>query len=292
MSSVVAAAVVLLVTAGAYGALAPWLARSVPGRFTAVPPARSRSLAGAAAGGLVTLTAALCGALPWHPPAPDGTTAALVLLGLALGCGEFAAAAFLSSVVADAGAALRGTRVARGAERVLAAVRRAGTRARDDGRPRTAPHRTARTATRATVLPPRTTRPASAAGQTHWLALARGQAAEEARARVAGPGAAWGVAALAVAVVAEEGAFRAGLVSALAGAGAVAAVGVAVLAHAAVQVRAVPDGRRTAPDVWLPALLVPAVHAALYWRTGTLTPLLAADAAYLALLIPTERKRS
>ncbi|MFE0101067.1 type II CAAX prenyl endopeptidase Rce1 family protein [Streptomyces sp. NPDC059009] len=261
MSGAVAAAAVLLVAAGAYGVLVPWLARHAPGRFTAVPPARARSLAGAAAGGLVTLTAALCGTLPWHPPAPDGTTAALVLLGLALGCGEFAAAAFLASVVADTGAALRGTRAVRVGERGRAAPRRAP-------------------------------RPASAAGQTHWLGLARGQAAEEARARVAGPGAAWGVVALAVAVVAEEGAFRAGLVSALAGAGAVAAVGLAVLAHAAVQVRAVPAGRRTAPDVWLPALLVPAVHAVLYWRTGTLTPLLAADAAYLALLIPTERKRS
>ncbi|QEU93103.1 type II CAAX prenyl endopeptidase Rce1 family protein [Streptomyces kanamyceticus] len=256
---VVGGGLTLAVAAAAYGFLAPWLT----GRLTGLAPARARSLAAAAAGAMTVATAFAVGVLSWNLTAPDATTVPLLLIGLALGCGEFAAAAFLTSVVADTADALRGTRP------VLAAARRM-----PRPRPATA---AARTTT-------------AAAGRTHWLGLARGHVAEEARARVAGPGL-WGVVALAAAVLCDETVFRATLTEALAGAGAWLAVGVAVLAQITVVVRGMPAGRRRTPEAWAPALLMATVHTVLYWRGGTLVPLLAADAAFFALLIPTEGKR-
>lgn len=257
----VAGGLALAVAAAAYGFLAPWLA----GRLRRSAPARARSLAATAAGAVTVAAAIAVGVLPWHPAPPDATAVPLLIVGLALGCGEFAAAAFLTSVVADTADALRGTRP------VLAFARRM---------PRLRP------ATAAT-----STRPRTAAGRTHWLSLARGHVAEEARYRVAGPGA-WGVVALATAVLCDEIVFRATLTEALAGAGAAMAVGVAVLAQIAVVVRGMPAGRRRAPETWAPVLLMATVHTVLYWRGGTLVPLLAADAAFFALLIPTEGKRT
>ncbi|MFJ2771514.1 type II CAAX prenyl endopeptidase Rce1 family protein [Streptomyces sp. NPDC087300] len=250
----------LAVTAAAYGFLSPWLA----GRLKGIAPARARSLAATAAGAVTLAAAFAVGVLSWHPALPGATMPALLVIGLALGCGEFAAAAFLTSVVADSVDALRGTRP------VLAAARRM---------PRLRP---AAAATRAPAAPARTR---TAAGRTHWLSLARGHAAEEARARVAGPGP-WGVVVLATAVLCDEAVFRAALTKALTEAGAVVAVGIAVLAQVAVVVHRTPAGRRRTPDAWVPALLVAAVHTVLYWRGATLVPLLAADAAFLALLVP------
>lgn len=272
--------VLLASVASAYGTLAPWLAGRLSGRGSWLAPGRARSVAGAVAGALVLAAALALGVLPADLglSSLSGVDAALVPLGLALGCGEFAAAAFLAGIAADIGAVLRHTAAGRTARRLGGALR--GPRSR----PKTDPARTA-------ARESRTPRPASAAGQTHWLGLARGHAADEARARVSGPGARWAVAALALAVAGEEAAFRPVLLQALRGSGAVAAVAVAVLTHAALRVRGAPAGRRLAPESWVPALLVPTAHAVLYWRTGTLVPLLAADAAFLALLIPTERKR-
>ncbi|MEU1151055.1 type II CAAX prenyl endopeptidase Rce1 family protein [Streptomyces sp. NPDC005863] len=272
--------VLLGVVASAYGVLAPRLAGRLSGGGAGLAPGRARSVAGAVAGVLVLAAALALGVLPGDLGfgGLGGVDAALVVLGLALGCGEFAAAAFLAGLAADIGAGLRPTAAGRAARRLGDTLR--GPRSR----PKTDP---ARTAARDSRAP----RPASAAGQTHWLGLARGHTADEARARVSGPGARWAVAALALAVAGEEAAFRPALIEALRGSGAVAAVVVAVLAHAALRVRGAPAGRRLTPESWVPALLVPTTHAVLYWRTGTLVPLLAADAAFLALLIPTERKR-
>ncbi|MFD4632334.1 type II CAAX prenyl endopeptidase Rce1 family protein [Streptomyces sp. NPDC058284] len=266
---------VLVVAVSAYGGLAPWLAGRLRGG------ARARSVAGAAAGALVIGAALALGVLPGDIGigALDGAAPALVPLGLVLGCGEFAASAFLAGLAADVGAALRDTSTGRAARRLTGALRRPRSRG-------TAPTRTA------TAREGRAPRPASAAGRTHWLSLARGHAADEARARVTGPGARWGIAAFALAVAGEEAVFRPVLLDALRASGAVAALTVAVLTHAVLRVHAAPAGRRTAPDSWVPTLLLPTAHAVLYWRTGTLVPLLAADAAFFALLIPTERKRS
>ncbi|MGW2224165.1 hypothetical protein [Streptomyces formicae] len=257
---VVAGGLVLVVTCAAYGFLAPWLA----GRLRRLTPARARSLAATAAGALTVAAAIAVDVLPWHPAPPDATLLPLLIVGLALGWGEFAAAVFLTSVVADTVDALRGTRP------VLAAARRM---------PRLRP------ATATTSA-----RPRAAAGRTHWLSLTRGHVAEEAKARVAGPGI-WGVVTLATAVLCDETVFRATLTEALAGAGAAMAVGVAVLAQIAVVVRGMTAGRRRAPETWAPVVLMATVHTVLYWRGSTLVPLLAADAAFFALLIPTEGKR-
>ncbi|MFG3011449.1 type II CAAX prenyl endopeptidase Rce1 family protein [Streptomyces cinerochromogenes] len=341
MSGAVTAGLLSAVVAGAYGVLVPGLARL---RHRRTPEGRSwphplaRAAAGSAAGCAVLVTAVGLGVL--RPPSalPDGTDLALAATGIALGCGEFATAAFAASVAADTADALRGTRLATLAGRLSAGVtttltrlgagvgtvlarlgagaaRTGGRRGRHletppfsagrahgdqpGGRPaqvrpagaaaaaaRTVDRRptgavTARTAER---------RPASAVGRTHWLGLARGHAAEEARASVrAVPR--WGAGVLAAGTVCDELSFRAALVPALAGAGAVTAVAVAAAAHTAVRLRDAPAGRRRAPETWVPAVLVPAVHAALFWRTGSVAPLLTADAAYLALLIPTERSR-
>ncbi|MFE1765208.1 type II CAAX prenyl endopeptidase Rce1 family protein [Streptomyces angustmyceticus] len=202
------------------------------------------------------------------------------------------------SVAADAGAALRERPLVRGAGeitdrlrgalaavvtlRVAKAARLCGSTRESAQRPVGVP-RTARSP-----------RPASAAGRTHWLSLARGYAADDARACLTGPrpGALWwGLAMLAAGVVCEEVVFRAVFVHAFAAAGALAAVSVAAGVHAIVRVRSAPAERRAAAETWVPAILIPTVHAVLFWRTGSLLPLLAADAVYLALLIPIERKR-
>ncbi|QTE00110.1 CPBP family glutamic-type intramembrane protease [Streptomyces cyanogenus] len=347
MSGAVTAGVLAVVTAGAYGVLVPCLTRLrrrwAPGRRS-WPHPLARAAAGCAAGCAV-LVAAVCLGLLRPPSAlPNGTGLALAASGIALGCGEFATAAFAASVAADTADALRGTRLATLAGRLGAGVttiltrlgagagtalarlgagvaRTGGRRGRrletpsfsagrgpadragrahgdrPGGRParlRPAGAAAARTVDRrpagAVTARAAERRPASAVGRTHWLGLARGHAAEEARASVrAVPW--WGAGVLVAVAVCDELSFRAALVPALAGAGAVTAVTAAAAAHTAVRLRDAPAGRRRAPETWVPAVLVPAVHAALFWRTGSVAPLLTADAAYLALLIPTERSR-
>ncbi|MDN3265598.1 CPBP family glutamic-type intramembrane protease [Streptomyces sp. CSDS2] len=278
MSGVVTAGILPAVTAVAYGLLVPCLTRPrrrAPGR-SSWPRPLTRAAAGCAAGFAVLVTAAALGILRPPTTPPDGTDLALAATGIALGCGEFAAAAFAASVAADTVDALRGTRLATLAGRLCAGATT----------PRTTERRPAGAA--AARSPER--RPASAVGRTHWLGLARGAAAEEARASVRSLPR-WGACLLVAVAVCDELSFRAALVPALAGAGAVTAVAVSAAAHTAVRVYEAPAGRRRVPETWVPAVLVPAVHAVLFWRTGSVAPLLTADVAYLALLIPTERSR-